>query len=277
MAESEITQPHNTLAMILFFIKLLSVVGMNVGIFFKSAVLVLILLFNPGKLNQCYHFFWFPWMLIEGRKKKKSNFPVPLKQKVLLRWLFVLTAMFHKGQKSCLTALLIIFPQHSLKRTRTASALQQLVNNIVSFITVCSTMRGFCNYGLNMSPEAGEPWCSACVTDWLVCLNQHSQLDWRRRNFISQLHWEKIAFLLRPPTSEVQYRHFIMRTGPKTDTSGIRHVDTRVLIWTNVYFHQPCRFCYRSSPLIIHETPAARLGTSVCVKQAFERRKSRRS
>lgn len=113
-------------------------------------------------------------MLIEGRKKK-SNFPVPLKQKVLLRWLFVLTAMFHKGQKSCLTALLIIFPRHSLKRTRTASALQQLVNNIISFITVCSTMRGFCNYGLNMSPEAGEPWCSACVTDWLVCLTRLSE------------------------------------------------------------------------------------------------------
>lgn len=39
MAESEITQLHNTLAMILFFIKFLSVVGMNVGIFFKSALL----------------------------------------------------------------------------------------------------------------------------------------------------------------------------------------------------------------------------------------------
>lgn len=71
MAESEITQPHNTLAMILFFIKLLSVVGMNVGIFFKSAVLVLILLFNPGKLNQCYHFFLVSLNVNWGEEKKK--------------------------------------------------------------------------------------------------------------------------------------------------------------------------------------------------------------
>lgn len=71
------------------------------------------------------------------------------------------------------------------KESRAASALQQLVDNIISCITVCSTMRGsffFCFFGggncsRNMSPAPGGRRCGAGVTDSALRVNTGSSTE----------------------------------------------------------------------------------------------------